>query len=61
MIYGNALVSQKVVYDKLHDAQLTPIAKNDWQPNKSEWDAVFAQFIGFLFTVLGLIDFRDGA
>jgi hypothetical protein len=52
---------QKAVYDDLHDKKLTPAAKNDWQPSKTDLEAVYAQFIGFLFTVLGLIDFKDGS
>jgi hypothetical protein len=55
------LVLQKAVYDDLHAKKLTPAAKNDWVPSKAEWEGVYAQFIGFLFTVLGLIDFRDGS
>lgn len=59
-VQTSQLLSQKMVYDELHDSKLTKIAKNDWLPSKSEWDAVFSQFIGFLFAVLGLIDLRDG-
>lgn len=55
------LTSQKAVYDDLHDRKLTPAAKNDWKPTKTDLEAVYAQFIGFLFTVLGLIDFKDGS
>ena len=60
-VQTNQLISQKVVYDDLHGKKLTPTAKNDWKPSKIEWDSVYTQFIGFLFTVLGLIDFKDGS
>lgn len=57
----NQLLAQKAVYDDLHDMKLTKIAKNDWQPNQSDWEALLAQFLGFLFGVLGLIDLKDGS
>lgn len=58
---ASRLQGQESVYDDLHNKKLTPIVKNDRQPLRAEWEAVYAQFLGFLFTVLGLIDLKDGA
>jgi hypothetical protein len=54
------LLAQKTIYDDLHDAQLTPILKNDLQPSGAAWESIHSQYLGFLYTVLGLVDFRDG-
>lgn len=54
------LITQKNIYDDLHDLKLTPILKNDLQPSLAEWESIYSQYLGFLFTVLGLVDFRDG-
>lgn len=55
------LLTQKAVFDDLHSMKLTKIAKNDWEPNLGEWESLMAQFIGFLFSILGLIDLKDGS
>lgn len=44
-------------YNDLHHKVLTKIAKNDWSPTETEWDAIFARYITFLYTTLALIDF----
>ena len=54
------LLSQKSVYDDLHDRRLTPILKNDIHPSSAEWSAIYSEYVGFLYAVLGFVDFRDG-
>ena len=54
------LIAQKIIYDDLHDVTLTPILKNDLQPSAVAWESIYSQYLGFLYTVLGLVDFRDG-
>jgi len=53
------LVAQESVYNDLHGHKLTPIAKNDFAPTSSEWDAIYLKYITFLYTTLGLIDFKS--
>lgn len=55
------LVSQEATFNDLWGGnKLTKIAKNDWTPTTAEWDALFSQFLSFLYTTLALIDFKDG-
>jgi len=56
---ADQLVSQKSNYDDLWGAKLTKIAKNDWTPTTAEWNALYSQFMSFLYTTLALIDFKD--
>ena len=56
------LADQELIFDELHGgAGLTAILKNDSAPSAAEWDAIYSKYIGLLYAVLGLIDFRDGA
>lgn len=54
------LLSQKIVYSDLHDKKLTPILKNDAIPSTADWESLYSEYVGFLYAVLGLVDFRDG-
>ncbi len=57
---ASQLLLEKQQYVGLHDVELTPIAKNDREPSRGEWEAIYAQFLGHLYTVLGLIEFKAG-
>lgn len=60
-VHVNQLLAQESVYNDLHDAKLTKVAKGIWAPSQAEWEGIYAQFLGFLYSVLGLIDLRDGS
>jgi hypothetical protein len=53
------MLSQETIYRDLKD-RLTLIAKDVQVPSASEWKAIYSQYLGFLYSVLGLVDFRDG-
>jgi hypothetical protein len=54
------LVAQEHVYQDLWSAKLTQIAKGYVTPTVSEWEAIYSQFMSFLYTTLALVDFKDG-
>jgi hypothetical protein len=55
------LINQKAIFDDLYGLKLSGMLKNTVPPTMSEWDTIYSEYIGLLYTVLGLVDFRDGS
>ena len=54
------LTAQQSVYDDLWGAKLTRIAKGYVTPTVADWEAIYSQFMSFLYTTLALVDLKDG-